>query len=187
MGTKVSRVMAACLLTAFVLLPFEIIHTTAASASSDTPETITVTGKLCFGSKSDMVNLEMEGIMMKLKLDSNCSLSQSRILIPGNSVRADIYRNDDDGYMHAVSFMANYELDPDASVDRTDPVTLTGRVSSGSDANIIYLNVDGNIMKIRLDSTTDYSKCRVIEGDKIIHVIAGKGSDSFLHAISISE
>jgi len=161
------------------------------NATSDsppgTPETITVSGKIGSGSKSDLVSIYMEGYPMQIKPDSSCDLSKSKILIPGNNVNAAVYRNDDDGYMHAVSFSANYKLDADVSVDMRDPVTVTGKVSSGSDANVIHLNVDGCIMEIHLDSTTDYSKCRVIEGNKIISASIGYGSDGCLHAISISE
>jgi len=159
------------------------------SSSKTRSDTVIVTGKIGDNSRSNLIYLKIDGNdeMMQIKPDSNCDMSRSKILIPGNTVKAEIYRNDDDGYMHAVAFTAEYRLDGDANVDKNEPMTVTGKVSSGSNANIINLNIDGEIMKIRLDSTTDYSKCRVIKSDKTIRVSIGYGDDAYMHAISISE
>ena len=163
----------------------------AASSVQDepaaTPETLSVPGKIGRDSKTDLIFLEMEGGMMQIIPDNGCDLSRSGILVPGNRVNAEVYRNDDDGYMHVVSFTADYKLDPDVLAYESDPVTFSGKVSSGSDSNIIYLDVCGSILKIYLDSMTDYSKCRVIRGDMTIKVTAARASDNCLHAISVSE
>lgn len=67
-----------------------------------------------------------------------------------------------------------------------DTISVTGTVKSGSDTNMIKLNVDDQEMKIKIDSSTDMSQCKVIlEGNKIsadIYV----GSDRYLHATRVS-
>ena len=50
---------------------------------------------------------------------------------------------------------------------------------------MLNLNINGGIMKIKIDDSTDTSKCRVLKEGKKLKVEIERGSDSYLHAVSI--
>ena len=66
-----------------------------------------------------------------------------------------------------------------------DQVTVTGRVTGDTKENTLFLDTDGGTMQIRLDASTNFSKCPVLLVDKKVEVVCAHGSDEYLHAVEV--
>lgn len=63
----------------------------------------------------------------------------------------------------------------------------TGIVASNSTQSLLLLNTSGGQMKIKLDSGTDFSECRVLVGGQTVTVTYYRGNDAYLHASKVSD
>ncbi len=63
----------------------------------------------------------------------------------------------------------------------------TGIVASNSTQSLLLLNTSGGQMKIKLDSGTDFSECRVLVGGQTVTVTYYRGDDAYLHASKVSD
>ena len=121
---------------------------------------------------------------MKIKIDANTNLSVCKTLIPNDTVAVACYRGSD-AYFHA-SVITGTVQPGSASVDGSSAVTVTGKVASGTKGNLLYLVTDGGTMQIKLDTGTSMNGVRVLTQDRSVKVSVARGSDAYMHAVSIS-
>lgn len=148
--------------------------------------TTVVTGTIQSGSTEDFLILRSSGEDYKIRLDSGSDRTDCKVLIAGENCKAAIYKGSD-GYLHAAKLV---DLSPNypggaGTLDASTKMTLEGTVASGTAINMLNLNINGGIMKIKIDDSTDTSKCRVLKEGKKLKVEIERGSDSYLHAVSI--
>ena len=121
---------------------------------------------------------------MLIKYDSNTDYTGCLTLIPGQSITVACYCGSD-AYMHAARIVNNEISDYGAANAYTTTATFSGKVSSSSTLNTLYLITDGGTVQIKLDSSTTLSGLPIITGETIT-VSCGNGADSVWHAISIT-
>ena len=148
--------------------------------------TTVVTGTIQSGSTEDFLILRSSGEDYKIRLDSGSDRTDCKVLIAGENCKVAIYKGSD-GYLHAAKLV---DLSPNypggaGTLDASTKMTLEGTVASGTAINMLNLNLNGGIMKIKIDDSTDTSKCRVLKEGKKLKVEIERGSDSYLHAVSI--
>ena len=155
--------------------------------TSTNPGYVDVTGTIGSDTSSTILHLQTDGSTMLIKMDANTNQGPAKILIPGNKVTVSIY-NGGDGYMHAATIKAGYKLDADVKVSIDGAIAVNGTVVTGTDANMICLDMgDGAVMKAKLDTTTNYSKCRVVKIGKAVTISVVRGSDEYMHIVAIAE
>ncbi len=119
-----------------------------------------------------------------IKIDSDTDTSKCRLLVPGKAVTVAIYRGDD-AVLHAENIVggkANNSVTVDAN--RT---TVSGVVKDNSTEEMIYLDTTGGEMQIKIDPTTDFTGTKLMVAGKTITVVCSRGSDAYMHAVSISD
>ena len=68
-----------------------------------------------------------------------------------------------------------------------EAATVTGTVRSGTTSDLLLLSTKEGNMEIKLDTSTDMSGCRVLVAGKTYSVAVARGSDAYMHAVSISD
>jgi uncharacterized protein YdeI (BOF family) len=149
--------------------------------------TTSVTGTVDSDSDEDFLILDVDGDDYTIRLDSGTDRTYCKVLIPDDEVRVEFYRGSD-GYLHAAKLVSLASETPGyaTSLDESTKVTLEGTVESGTTMNMLYFNLNGGIMKVKIDTTTDCTNCRVLTEDKTIKVVMERGDDAYMHAISIT-
>ena len=161
--------------------------TSTNTSTSTNSSYVDVTGTIGSDSSSSILHLQTDGATMLIKLDGNTTQGPAKMLIPGNNVTVSIY-NGGDGYMHAAVIKAGYKLVADSASDASGAVDVSGTIAAGTDANLIKLDMGGgNVMLVRVDTTTDYSKCRLVKIGQKVTVRVARGNDEYMHALSISQ
>jgi hypothetical protein len=144
-----------------------------------------ITGTVEKGTTTSLLYLNTSGGTMQIVLDLSTDASASRVLIPGQSVTVNFYRGSD-AWNHASKIVNNNSKAADVvSLDESSKFTVTGTVTSKSTENTLYLNTSGGVMQIRLNSSTDFSKCPVLLLDKKVEVVCERGSDEYNHAVQV--
>ena len=64
--------------------------------------------------------------------------------------------------------------------------TVDGTVASGTSSDILQLNVSGQIYKIKLDSKTETTNCKILLPGNKVTVELCNGNDGYLHAAKIT-
>ena len=149
-----------------------------------TSETIMIQGTVKSGTTENELQLGTSGGDMKIKIDANTNLSVCKTLIPNDTVAVACYRGSD-AYFHA-SVITGTVQPGSGSVDGSSAVTVTGKVASGTKGNLLYLVTDGGTMQIKLDTGTSMNGVRVLTQDRSVKVSVARGSDAYMHAVSIS-
>jgi len=148
-------------------------------------EMITLTGTVAKGTTADTLYLyNSSNGTYELKIDSNTNFSACKVLTVGKKVTVSMYRGDD-ANMHA-SAVASNEQSVGVSVDTSNKSTVTGKILDKSSDDLLYLDTSDGEMQIKIDSTTDLSACRVLVTNAKATVVVARGSDAYMHAISIS-
>jgi hypothetical protein len=106
------------------------------------------------------------------------------MLIPGKAVTVGIYRGDD-ANLHADSIVSG-KVNANVSID-SNRSTVTGKVMEATTEDMLYLDTSSGEMHIKLDTTTDYSGVKIMTVGKEIAVVTSRGSDAYMHAISIAD
>lgn len=65
--------------------------------------------------------------------------------------------------------------------------TVQGKVMEGTTAKLLYLDTSDGKMEIKIDAETNTGGCKVLLPKKKINVALSRGSDGYLHAVTISE
>lgn len=144
----------------------------------------TVQGKVLSGTTSELLKLSTKDGDMEIKLDSGTDTSACKILLPDNKISVSVSHGSD-GYLHAVK-ITTQEQTTTVTLDSSTS-TVTGTIGQKTKGDILYLNTDAGEMELKLDSTTDMSGCSVLVADKYYSVTCARGSDAYMHAVSIAD
>ncbi len=143
-----------------------------------------VEGTVAGGTKPELLLLNTSGGQMQIKLDSNTDLSACRALVTGRRVGVGWVRGDD-AYLHATKIVGVREAYSNASVDSSSAVTVQGSILKETTENILYLSTSGGNMALKLDASTAMN-IRVLTEGASVKVSCARGSDAYMHALSIN-
>lgn len=144
----------------------------------------TVQGKVLSGTTAQLLKLSTQEGTMEIKLDSGTDTSNCKILLPDTSIRVSVSHGSD-GYLHAVTITKETQT-PSVTLDSSTS-TVTGTIGQKTKGDILYLNTNEGEMEIKLDTTTDMSGCSVLVADKYYRITCARGSDAYMHAVSIAD
>ena len=144
-----------------------------------------VTGTVEKGTTSSLLYLSTSGGTMEFVLDLATDASGCRVLMPGESITVNFYRGAD-AWNHTSKIVNNSsKAAAEVALDASSKITVSGTVSYETNENTLYLNTSGGTMQIKLDSSTNFSRCPVILPERSLQVVCERGSDEYYHAISI--
>ncbi|WP_022768512.1 MULTISPECIES: hypothetical protein [unclassified Butyrivibrio] len=153
----------------------------ARAVASETTYSGTVSDK----TTADKLYLSTSGGTVEIKLDGNTEIVNARFLLPGNSVTANCYTGSD-GYWHASKITGNSSVGK-VAIDNSTKATVKGTIAKGTTEEMLYLVVDNGTMQIKIDESTDVSGVKFLIIGKTIQVVVARGSDAYMHALSISD
>lgn len=179
-GHRIARIgMVVCLVLGMVMIPANELKVRAAEVVA------TVQGTVLSGTSSDLLKLSTKEGSMEIKLDSGTDTSACKILLPGKHISVSVSHGSD-GYLHAVRISSEAQA-PAVTIDNSTTATVTGKISEKSDGDILHFITPQGEMEIKLDATTNMSGCSVLVADKNYNIVCARGSDAYMHAISISD
>ena len=146
---------------------------------------ITYTGTVSDKTTADKLYLSTSGGTVEIKLDSNTEIVNARFLLPGNSVTANCYTGSDE-YWHASRITGNSSVGK-VAIDTSNKATVKGTIAKGTTEELLYLVVENGTMQIKIDESTDVEGVKFLIIGKTIQVVVARGSDAYMHALSISE
>lgn len=168
--------MAFCLMTGTV---------SAMGIEAAAAEAATVTGTVRSGTTSDLLLLSTKEGNMEIKLDSGTDTSGCKFLLPGNQISVTVTHGSDE-YLHATKLSGSTTV-TGVTVDTSNVSTVSGSVSEKTKDGLLVLKTAQGEMEIKLDTSTDMSGCRVLVAGKTYSVAVARGSDAYMHAVSISD
>lgn len=145
----------------------------------------TVYGTVLSGTTAEILKLSTKDGNMEIKLDSGTDTSTCKILLPNKKISVSL-SHESDGYLHAVKIANDIQTNT-ATVDPATTVTVSGTLNDKTRDDILYLNTAQGEMQIRLDTTTNMSNCAVLVAGKTYSISCARGSDAYMHAVSISD
>ena len=169
----------ACLIAGVTLAPFSGVRVQAAEVIA------TVSGTVRSGTTAELLLLSTKEGNMEIKIDSGTDASACKVLLPGESISVSVSHGSDE-YLHAVKITAG-EKKPVAAVDSSNASTVTGTITKKGQGDILFVKTPQGDMEIKLDASTNMSGCSVIVEDKTYTIVCARGSDAYMHAISISD
>ena len=146
---------------------------------------MTVSGTVTDSTTSDVLYLNTSGGTMQIKLDANTDTSAAKFLLPGNTLTCSIYTASDE-YWHASKIIGNTSSG-NVTVDTSNKATVKGTIAKGTSEELLYLVVTNGTMQIKLDADTDISGCKYLIIGRTVNVVCARGSDAYMHALSISD
>lgn len=177
-GKRMAALLAAMmLLTAF--LPAGAMQIRAAEVIA------TVHGTILSGTTEDVLLLSTAQGKMEIKLDSNTDASACKVLLPGREIYVEVTHGSD-AWLHAAKITSSTPAEA-STIDYSSSVTVTGKIGDKTREDILYLNTAQGEMQIKLDSTTNMNGVTVLVAGKEYQVTCARGSDAWLHAVSISD
>lgn len=144
----------------------------------------TVQGKVMSQTTPELLYLSTREGTMQIKLDSNTDTSGCKILLPDKTVSVAVSHGND-GYLHAVK-ITNNEASVNVTVDTSATATVTGTISEKSTGDLLRFNTPQGEMQIKLDASTTIN-CSVLVAGRNYRITCARGSDAFMHAVSISD
>ena len=141
----------------------------------------TVTGTV--GNNSDNSTIYIGAA--KYIVDQGTDFNNCKAYFKGRTVSLTYYTALD-GSLHAAKVTDNF-TSSSATVSSTVSATVQGKVESGSNGDVIYLNTDSGTMQIKLDGGTNMEKCTVLYTGKLVKISVAYGTDSYLHAVTIAD
>ena len=145
----------------------------------------TVSGTVRSGTTAELLLLSTKEGNMEIKIDSGTDASACKVLLPGESISVSVSHGSDE-YLHAVRITAG-EKKTEASVDASNTSTVTGTITKKGQGDVLYVKTPQGDMEIKLDSSTNMSGCSVLVADKTYTIVCARGSDAYMHAVSISD
>ncbi len=169
-----------------VVLTFMLVAACAFTVptTSEAAET-TFSGTVSDQTTSDVLYLSTSGGTMEIKIDSSTSLSGSKLILPGCTVSASCTRGSDE-YWHATTITGTAQVG-NVTVDSSNSSTVKGTIAKGTSEDLLYLVVDTGTMQIKMDDSTDLSGVTMLIIGKTVKVVCARGSDAYMHALSISD
>lgn len=168
-----------CLTLSLAMIPANQLKVQAAEVIA------TVTGTVMSGTTSELLLLSTNEGKMEIKIDSETDTSTCKILLPNNKISVSVSHGSDE-YLHAVKITTGTQT-TGVSIDTSNTATVTGTISEKTTGSVLFLNTPQGEMQIKMDTTTDVSGCKVLVAGKNYSVVCARGSDAYMHAISISD
>lgn len=145
----------------------------------------TVQGSVMTGTTTELLHLATKEGNMEIKMDSGTDASACKVMLPGSTISVSVaYGND--GYLHAVK-ITNSTQESVFTLDSSTNATVVGTIGEKSTDNVLYVKTEQGDMEIKLDSTTDMTGCSVLVANKAYSIACARGSDAYIHALSISD
>lgn len=167
-------------------LIFGMLAGPAAQMKARAAEVIaTVTGTIMSGTTSELLLLSTNEGKMEIKLDSGTDSSACKVLLPGEKVSVSVAHGSDE-YLHAVKITSG-EKKTEATLDSSTSATVVGTVTKKGPGDVLFVKTPQGEMEIKLDATTNLSGCSVIVADKTYTITCVRGSDAYMHAVSIAD
>ena len=178
---KKSLSAAICLVLTFILVAFMGLSVPAVAEAAESTFSGTVSDK----TTSEIIYLSTSGGTMELKVDSNTSISGTKLVLPGMTISCSCYRGSDE-YWHVSSISGSSQVGK-VTLDSSTKATVTGSIAKGTSEELLYLVVDNGTMQIKMDDDTDLSGVTMLIIGKKVKVVVERGSDAYMHAVSISD
>lgn len=169
---------AFCLTLGLTLAPASSFQVQAAEVIA------TVEGTVMSGTTSELLKLSTKEGDMEIKLDSGTDASGCKVLLPDKKIFVSVSHGND-GYLHAVKITATSSTNT-VTLDSSTS-TVTGKITDKSKDDILYVDTAQGEMEIKLDPTTNLSGCSVLVENKTYQIACTRGSDAYMHAVSISD
>lgn len=177
-GKIQKRCMVICLVLGMAVLPVSRLEVQAV-------DNVTVQGTVKSGTTSELLKLSTKEGTMEIKLDSGTDTSSYKILLPNKKIYVTV-TSGSDGYLHAVKITSDVQTG-EFTLDTSTNVTVTGTINEKTNDDILYFNTPQGEMQIRLDPSTSMSGCSVLVLGKTYYITCARGSDAYMHAVSISD
>ncbi len=169
---------------AFVMVLFASLAALAIPTDVEAAE-MTYSGTVSEKTTAGILYLSTSGGTVQIKIDDNTEFANAKFLLPGNSITANCYVGSDE-YWHATKLSGNSSAGK-VSIDESTKATVKGRIAKGTSEELLYLVVENGTMQIKLDGDTDLSGCSYLIVGKTVQVSCARGSDAYMHALSISD
>lgn len=161
-----------------LLTPISSFHVQAAEVIA------TVEGTVMSGTTSELLKLSTKEGNMEIKLDGNTDTSSCKVLLPDKKIFVSVCHGNDE-YLHAVKITSG-ETSKSVTLDSSYS-TITGKITDKSKDDILYVDTAQGEMEIKLDATTNMSGCTVLVENKTYSITCTRGSDAYMHAVSITD
>ena len=168
-----------CMIFFLAVLPAGALQVRAAEVIA------TVSGEILSGTTEELLLLSTAQGRMEIRLDSETDASACKVLLPGREIYVAVTHGSD-GYLHAAKITSSVQ-EKENTIDYSTSVTVTGEISGKTKEDILYLNTDQGEMQIRLDSSTNLEGIQVLVAGETYQITCARGSDAWLHAVSISD
>lgn len=175
--------------------------TQTSGVTIDTSASAVVTGSIDKNTKANLLYVKTAQGDMQIKLDTTTDMSGCSVLVMGKSYQITCARGSD-AYMHAIRISdaasaaaSNTTAEADSALTpapadpanvKTAEGSVSGRVSKITKENLLYLSTSGGEMQFVIDSNTDTRQGMVLTKDNKLTVSYYRGSDAYLHAVSIT-
>lgn len=145
----------------------------------------TVQGKVMEGTTASLLLLDTSDGKMEIKIDAETNTSGCKILLPKKAISVSVARGSDE-YLHAVT-ISESQISSTVSLNMDKISTVSGTLNKNTTADVLHLDTVHGEMELKLDPTTDMSGCSVlvVSGNYTIRCV--RGSDAYMHAVSISD
>lgn len=171
--------LALCLAFGLLILPAGKMEVQAAEVIA------TVRGTILAGTTSQLMYLDTSSGKMEVKIDSGTDTSSCKVLLPGKVISVSLSHGSD-GYLHAVKITAEAQ-DSAVTLDMSGVSTVTGTLNEKTKNDVLCLDTQYGLMELKYDSSLDMSGCSILVLGQNYTVKCARGSDAYMHAISISD
>lgn len=168
-----------CLILGITLLPAVQLKVNAAEIIA------TVQGTILSDTTSEILHLSTSDGKMEIKMDSETDASACKVLLPDKKISVSLSHGSD-GYLHAVKITSEIK-ESGVTIDSTTTATVTGTIDKKTTGDLLYFDTPQGEMQIKLDPSTNMSNCSVLVMGKSYNVTCARGSDAYMHALSISD
>lgn len=146
--------------------------------------TRSVTGTVKDSTEESTLELATSEGDFVFKIDENADTAGGCVLTSDNKIMVTFYRGSDN-YLH-VTKLVGVKDSSTATVDISSQTTATGTVKSKSTENILLLDTTQGEMELKLDKLESLNGCKVLVQGKKVSVTCARGSDAYMHALSIT-
>lgn len=145
----------------------------------------TVEGTVLSETTQELLHLSTKEGKMEIKLDSNTDASGCKLLLTGEKISVSV-SGGSDGYLHAVKISSDVKT-PGISIDSSTTANVTGVIDAKSNSEILFFNTQYGEMELKLDASTDISDCSMLVAGKTYEITCARGSDAYMHALTIKD
>lgn len=145
----------------------------------------TVQGTVLSGTTSELLKLSTKEGKMEIKIDNDTDTSECKVLLPDTEISVSV-SHESDGYLHAVKVSTGKQTNT-ITLDSSTNATVTGTLDDKTKGDILYLDTPQGEMQIKLDTTTSMNNCNILVVGEEYSIVCARGSDAYMHAISISD